>query len=540
MSNTTRRFPVILCAIGIAIYFLSIVWINFHGAIWNQMDIYTYTLEGRLIYETKSCFPDGWLFGNQYLIIGSPNIAAFFYGLTHESSSAMALASSLSSLLILLSFWWCFKGYLSRKGMAVGLLCLVGGIIFGTSASTYISGLQVLHTMASFYACYLIVLLITLGCYFRLKRKESAPWFMIVISILTNFALGMQSLRQLLILAIPLVIMEGLVFLVSIVKHKPFKEAVLQNGCMFFVLGVFLTEVAGHFYMLSLHVPTTPIIGDVALDLSPSGLFANLWASTKNLIRIAGISIVVDGIRYLPLSICALLVFLTIPWSIVQIIKKNDRSILAQAIFFSIISVFGVYFVGIFLMRTRDIYYFIYWLLATLSVAYCIQYIHKSYIPAFLVVMLTISAINYGYSFIPNYIDYHRNHRTVEAFTQKLVNDGIEVIYVDSSPIFAACSKDRIISQSYWLDVNLRSGYPLYYFPSDKYVPAYDDEHYSKSLICISGSYLKTIPTLSKSFQDALYSNLKYYDEFTVNNKKYVFYKPTGRVIDPSTESALQ
>ena len=109
MNNTPRRSTILLCAIGITIYFLSIVWINFHGAIWNQMDIYSYTLEGRLIYETKSCFPDGWLFGNQYLIIGSPNIAALFYGLTHDSSSAMALASSVSSLLILLSFRWCFN-----------------------------------------------------------------------------------------------------------------------------------------------------------------------------------------------------------------------------------------------------------------------------------------------------------------------------------------------------------------------------------------------------------------------------------------------
>ncbi len=540
MNNTPRRSTILLCAIGITIYFLSIVWINFHGAIWNQMDIYSYTLEGRLIYETKSCFPDGWLFGNQYLIIGSPNIAALFYGLTHDSSSAMALASSVSSLLILLSFRWCFKGHLSHKGMAVSLLCLAGGIIFGTSASTYISGLQVLHTMASFYACYLIVLLITLGCYFRLKRKEATPWVMVVISILTNFALGMQSPRELLILVIPLVIMEGLVFLTAIAKRKPFKEAVLRNGCLYFVFGVLVAEVAGHFYMQSLHVPTTPIIGDLALDLSPSGLVANFWASTKNLVRIAGIAIVVDGIRYLPLTICALVVFLTIPWSIFQIIKKKDRSILAMAIFFSIISVFGVYFVGIFLMRTRDIYYFIYWLLASLSVAYCIQNIHKRNIPAFLGGLLAICAINYGYSFIPNYIDYHLNHKAVEAFTQQLVDDGIEVIYVDSSPIFAASSRDRIISQSYWLDVNLKSGYPLYYFPSDKYVPAYNDEYYSKSLICISGSYLKAIPSFSASFQDALYSHLEFYDEITLRNKRYTFYKPTDRVIDPSADSAYQ
>ena len=279
--------------------------------------------------------------------------------------------------------------------MAASLLCIAGGIIFGTSASTYISGLQVLHTMASFYACYLIVLLITLGCYFRLKRKESAPWVMIIISIFTNFALGMQSPRELLILAIPLVVMEGLEFLMAIAKHKPFKESILRNGCLFYILGVFLAEIAGHFYMQSLNVPTTPIIGEVALDLHPTALLANLWASAKNLVRIAGISIVVDGIRYLPLSICALIVALTIPWSIATIIKKKDRGILAQAIFFSIISVAGVFIVGVFLMRTRDIYYFIYWLLASLCVAYCLQALPKKIIPAFLVGLLVICAINY-------------------------------------------------------------------------------------------------------------------------------------------------
>lgn len=539
-TREVKRIGAILMYLLAFIYLVGIFWINFHGALWFQMDVYTYALEGRLMHEARSCFPEGWIFGNQYHIITSPNISALFYGLVHDSTTSLAIASSLSAILILAAFWWGFHKYLTRTGMAAGILCLAGGIIFGTSASTYISGLQVLHTMASFYACYLIVLLITLGCYFRLKQKEATPWAMVVVAILTNFALGMQSPRELLILAIPLVIVEGLAFLVAIAKHRPFKEAVLKNGCLYFVLGVFVAEVAGHFFMQSLHVPTTPIIGDVSLDLSPAGLLANFWASTKNLVRIAGISIVVDGIRYLPLSICALLVFLTIPWSIVLIIKKKDRGILARAIFFSVISVFGVYFVGIFLMRTRDIYYFVYWLLAALSIVYCTQHLHNKSFHAFLAGLLAICAINYGYSFIPNYVDYHQNHRMVEAFTQKMVDDGIDVIYVDSTPIFAASSKDRIISQSYWLNVNMDNGYPLYYFPSDKYVPAYDDAHYAKSLICISGQSLKTIPTLPEAFQDALFSHLEYYDEIQVKNKRYVFYKPTGRVIDPSPDSALR
>lgn len=532
------RIGVILMYLLTFIYLVSICWINFHGALWCQMDIYTYAFEGRLMHEARSCFPEGWIFGNQYHIISSPNISALFYGLVHDSMTSLAIASSLSTILILLSFWWSFHPYTTKTGMAAGLLCIVGGIIFGTNASTYISGLQVLYTMASFYASYLIILILTLGCWLRLKKKERTPWVMLVLLIPLNFAVGMQSLREMLILVIPLLMIEGIDYLYGIARKKSFQE--LNNGSLVFVLLVFIAELAGHFYMNSLHVATTPIIGDLQLDLSPGGLAANFWASVRNLLRISGLAIASDGLQYLPLSIFALGIVLCVLWSLFRIVRTRDDSPIALLIIFSTISVLGVLFVGTFLMRTRDIYYFIYWLLAALSVVYFLQSLHSKYTPVFVGILLAISVINYGYSFIPDYVDYHRNHRTLEDFTQKLANEGIEVIYVDSTPIFAAYSRDRIISQSYWLNVEMDKGYPLYYFPSDKYVPAYDDDHYAKSLICISGNSLKTIPTLPESFQEALYSQMEYYDEIRINRKRYVFYKPTARVLDPSPDSALR
>ena len=534
MKKLLKNTPSNLAIAGIFLYFLSITWVNFHSALWNQMDIYSYTLEGKLMYDAKSFFPEGWLFGNQYQILASPNLAALFYGMTHDSNQAMAIASTVSSALILLAFWWCFRPFISRKGMTAGLLCIIGGIIFGTSASTYISGLQVLHTMASFYACYLVVLLITLGCYFRLKQKESTPWIWIVLSLPLNFAMGMQSPRELLILSIPLVVIEGLEFLVRIARKKSFGQAFVHNAPLLFVLGIFLFELAGHFYMQSLHIPATPIIGGLALDLSPSGLASNMWASAKNVLRISGIAIVADGLRFIPLSICALVVSIAVIWSILHIIATKDQGVLSQAIIFSVISLAGVFFVGVFLMRTRDIYYFVYWFLAALSVAYCVHVFHEKYAVPVLCALLLVSAVNYAYSFIPNYKDYGRNHSVVADFTEKMVSDGITTIYVDASPIFAASSKDQIISQSYWLDVDLRCGYPLYYFPSDKYVPAYDDEHYRNSLICMSSHYLGEIPKQPESFQDALLPYLEYYDEITVNQKRFVFYRPLKRLISPT------
>ena len=533
-SDKPARIGTILMYLLAFVYLVSIFWINFHGALWCQMDVYTYAFEGRLMHEARSCFPEGWIFGNQYHIISSPNISALFYGLVHDSMTSLAIASSLSTILILFSFWWAFHKYASKTGMAAGLLCLGGGIIFGTNASTYISGLQVLYTMASFYASYLIVLLLTLGCWLRLRNGDKIPWAMIGIALLLNFAAGMQSLREMLILVIPLAVIEGIDFLFRLAKKASFKELVLRNKSLLLVLAAFVVELAGHFFMNSLHVATTPIIGDVKLDLSPAGIVANCWASTKNIIRISGLAIASDGLKYLPLSLCALAVALCIIWSVIHIAKTKDDGPLALSILFSAISVLGVFIVGTFLLRTRDIYYFVYWLLATLSIAYFIDSAKSTLRCPGICILLVIGIINYAYNFIPDYQDYHRNHKQLESFAERLVQEGIRVIYVgDASPIIAAASHDRIVSQAIWLDINMESGYPISVLPSDKYVPVFDDDHYSNALICLSNNYLKNIPTSPEPFRSEMESRLDRFDEMILAHRVFVLFKPKDRVIEP-------
>ena len=532
------RIGVILMYLLAFIYLVSICWINFHGALWCQMDVYTYAFEGRLMHEARSWFPEGWIFGNQYHIISSPNVSALFYGLVHDSMTSLAIASSLSMLLILLSFWWSFHKYTTKPGMAAGLLCLVGGIVFGTSASRYISGLQVLYTMASFYASYVLVLILTVGCWLRLRNGDKTPWLMIGIILVLNFAAGMQSLREMLVLVIPLGVIEGITFLIRLAKKASFKELVLQNRCLLFVLAIFIVELAGHFFMNALHVATTPIIGDVTLDLSPASVLANGWASAKNILRISGLAIASDGLKYLPLSICALAILACIIWSIVHIVRTKDNGPLSISIVFSAISVIGVFFVGTFLMRTRDIYYFVYWLLATLSVVYFLDSVkNKFWIPC-IGTLLVVCAINYSYNFIPDFKDYHLHHKKLEAFAKSLADRGVKVIYVNATPILAAASQDCIISQSIWLDVNLQSGYPLTVFPSDKYVPAFDDEHYQDALICLSGGALSFLPTAPDSYKEELNSRLEYFDEIVLGARKFVLFKPVDRVIEPITAHA--
>lgn len=523
----------ILLLVLAAAYLAGIIWINFHGAFWYQTDVYTYALEGKLMNEARTCFPNGWIFGNQYHVISSPNVSALFYGIVQDSVLSMAIASTLSSIIIMLSFYWCFRLRLGKISIAAGLLCMVGAVIFGRSASVYVSGLQVLHTMATFYAFYMVVILLSLGCWLRLREKERTPWGMLILLVPLHFAMGMQSLRELLVLVIPLVLMEGLYFLYRLSKGGTFKELIFHNASLAFVLCILIIEVAGHFHMKSLHVATTPIIGELQLDLSPGGLATNLWASIKNILRISGLALASDGLKYLPLSICAAIIASAIVWAVLHILRTKNDEPLARIILFSAISVLGVLAVGTFLMRTRDIYFFVYWLLAAASVCYVLDHVKSSLKEPFCLILLAIGVINFGFNFIPDFIDYQRNHNQLSSFTDKLVKDGVKVIYVDATPVFAASSHDRILSQSFWVDANLSSGYPLTVFPSDKYLPLFDDEHYQHSLICFSGHTLPFLQTASEEFKDSLMTKLVLYDEIRLGNRHFVLYKPLSRVIAP-------
>ena len=177
-------------------------------------------------------------------------------------------------------------------------------------------------------------------------------------------------------------------------------------------------------------------------------------------------------------------------------------------------------------------------MLATLSVVYFLDNLAiKKQIP-FVFALLAVCIVNYAYNFLPDYKDYRENNSKLTAFTDSLIDRGVKVIYVNSTPLFAAASQDHIISQSIWFDVNLQSGYPLTVFPSDKYVPAFDDDHYQDALICLSGGALTFLPTAPDSFKEELNSRLEYFDEIVLGTRKFVLFKPVDRVIEPITAHA--
>ena len=64
-------------------------------------DIYADTLVAKYMWDQKSLFPEGWVFGNQYYVIATPVLSALFYGLTGSINTAMACATTVVAIVIL-------------------------------------------------------------------------------------------------------------------------------------------------------------------------------------------------------------------------------------------------------------------------------------------------------------------------------------------------------------------------------------------------------------------------------------------------------
>lgn len=473
----------------------SIFWINFHSAFWYDMDMALNAHLAKLMWNEKTFFPENWVFGNSYSIIESSNLAALFYGLTHRTTLALSMASSLWVLILAGTFIWCLKPFAPRNAIAIGTLCLAGGIIFGTSAASYTKGLQVLYTMASYYACYLEVLLLSLGGWLRVysgRRLHGALW---VLILLLNFAVGMHSLREMLVLGIPLSALSVLL----IMLHK--QQSVGVRRATVLALFILMAEGAGYLLIKHLDIPASGNIDPVRLEWDMEVLFANFINVCKSLLRISGLAFIKDGVKYLPLFFCALGIAVCVILAIVRILRKKDVSFLPLFILFATISVLAVSGVGIFLFPTRDIYYFIYWLLATLSIVYLIansEGRRKTWLTG---AVCLIAAVNYGYNFLPDFIDYHRYAPQMAETTQRLIDEGYTTLYGDDCAVFAAASKDRIVATPIRINFDSENDCPLSIFPYNKDVSLYDEAHRRQALVCLSNYYLDRNEDVSRQLR---------------------------------------
>ncbi len=269
-------------------FLIAFCVINFYGfERFCTSDMYADTHIAQRMWEQKTLFPSGWVFGNQYYIVATPVLAALFYGATGSVNLAMALATTLMTLLILASFAWMLAPFTDRTQRLFGLLLLVGGILCPFAVNA-LEG-QILYILASYYACYVITLFVAWGCYVRwlLQKEGKLRAAALAAALALSFCTGMQSLRQTAVMVIPLAAFEGCRLLAKTVRTHSLPDrrdwqvtAVAAAVC--------LANVAGYGVMKALAVPNVTIYGHVA-QLPDSKLARNVATGFRALRSITGL-----------------------------------------------------------------------------------------------------------------------------------------------------------------------------------------------------------------------------------------------------------
>ncbi len=226
-------------------------------------DIYNDINYAKEAWKAKSIFPRDWIFGNQTYVVATPVLAALFYGLTGNGFTAMAIASCIMTVLIVLTYDWMTRTLFSYNERTAGFLFLIGVLLLKAHVAMSQQGIQAFFTMASYYACYLINAFIVYGCYIRIRQKDFKRKHVVlaVIGVALSFGTGMQSLRQTAVMALPLVACEALMIIIYSIKDKKFA---ISYSTLFSVI-VFVSNIAGLIAMKFIEINQNTVYGTMSL-----------------------------------------------------------------------------------------------------------------------------------------------------------------------------------------------------------------------------------------------------------------------------------
>lgn len=347
-------------------YLLAFSIINFRGL--NRFidpDSYADTVVARYMWEQKTLFPEGWVFGNQYYVVATPVLAALFYGLTGSMNLSMALATTTMTLLLLIALTWLLRSFLDWTQTLAGLTTLVAATLVAMDLRFKPEG-QLLFVIASYYSCYLLTLLVVWGDYIQglFKGKQTfCPAFF--LGLVLSLATGMQSIRQTCIMVMPLLAFECLrVLLMLLGRISRNWMPTLRAGC------VTAANLAGLVLIRSLHVPALHIYGTGSL-IRPEQFFSQLRDILQAALQAVGIGYLQLDPPWFIISfsmICCAAVAMAL-WHAVGRVIQGKAGALDALLALCVLSLLAVAASGLLLSITiRSPYFFIWYLLVCLSV----------------------------------------------------------------------------------------------------------------------------------------------------------------------------
>lgn len=226
----------ILLAVMLLVYFGVVCMINFLAPpSYYDSDMYTDIRYAVEVWNHKSVFPEGWVFGNQLYFMSTPVLAGIFYGITGNATLSMGIASTIMAFLVLLAFDWMMKPAVPAvEARLSGLVMFMGLMLFFGDAWHETSGWQLLFTMCSYYACYAMTVFLVFGCWLRSRQLGQKRYnVLFAAACILSFGTGIQSLRQMAIMVLPLIGGEFVRILFRKWRKEPFEwKSIFVTGCV--------------------------------------------------------------------------------------------------------------------------------------------------------------------------------------------------------------------------------------------------------------------------------------------------------------------
>lgn len=433
-----------LCGFGI---------INFLGfAHFCTTDMYEDTLVARLIWENKTLFPDNYLFGNQFYVIATPVLAALFYGITGSMNLSMGLATTVMSLLILLSLNWMLKPFVKKPQLRYTALLLMTAASFGPHTITREDG-QLFFVMCSFYACYLIAFFFLLGDYARSRESQELRPIAFAIALFLSFCTGMQSLRQTCVSMLPILCFEFLTVFIRLIKRQPLcpsekRMSLIRAACYL------ASNILGIIFIKLLGVQRNEIFYGQSI-FSGASIREKIKAVHEALVTVSGYDFTRNGAE--PFFVL-FFIFTTLLIVAAAIILIRGHKLGGPAVFWwvciiSICAVIAASFVTS--VSLRPIYLFPYYTLPTLSFAVIVTKLKPKWQNALCAAVALLVSLNMYYSYHDQISYSLKPDRIVqEEISDYAIENGYELVYGSHShtaPGIAAQSDGKLIAGC-WTD----------------------------------------------------------------------------------------
>ena len=335
-------------------------------------DIYNDINYAKEAWKAKSIFPKDWIFGNQTYVVATPVLAALFYGIIGNGFTAMAIASCIMTVLIVLTYDWMTRTLFSYNERMAGFLFLIGVLLLKAHVATSQQGIQAFFTMASYYACYLINAFIVYGCYIRLRKGEFSGKHiaMSVIGIALSFGTGMQSLRQTAVMALPLVACEILMIIIYSIRDKKFA---ISSSTLFSAI-VFVSNIAGLIAMKFIEINQNSIYGTTAFVKSLKEFLEKGFFNVEYVVLTFGLDSLELRARLVVSTVFLLIILIGFILCVKDFFKNKcidqGRFALVMLLTFGCVSVFAA---GVLTdVVNRALYYFMIYPLLAVCVSYII------------------------------------------------------------------------------------------------------------------------------------------------------------------------